>query len=133
MTSKPHKEKGNSFLSIVDFEHEVEKASQAIESNSDGSLLSLELSTLLQEFQDITPKEIPFGIPPNRGIHDCIDLVPGIVLLNKTACRMSSKEHKKLKRQVNELVTKGLVRKSVSPCVIPALLVPKKDVIWNMH
>ena len=34
---------------------------------------------------------------------------------------------KQLKSQVDELMARGYVRESISPCLVPALLVPKKD------
>ena len=32
-----------------------------------------------------------------------------------------------IQRQVEELISRGLVRESLSPCAMPAFLVPKKD------
>jgi len=45
---------------------------------------------------------------------------------------MSSKETMEIQVQVDELISKGLVTKSLSPCAVLALLVPKKDERMHM-
>ena len=62
-----------------------------------------------------------------RDIQHHIDLVSGSALPNKAAYRMNPRKHEELQKQVDELITKGLVRESKSPCAVPALLVPKND------
>ncbi|XP_060217000.1 uncharacterized protein LOC132644422 [Lycium barbarum] len=44
----------------------------------------------------------------------------------------NSEETKELRRQVEELLKKGLVKESLSPCAAPVILVPKKDGTWRM-
>nr|KYP72434.1 Transposon Ty3-I Gag-Pol polyprotein [Cajanus cajan] len=72
------------------------------------------------------------GLPPLRGIEHQIDLVPGASLPNWPAYRTNPQETKEIESQVQELLETGWVRKSLSPCAVPVLLVPKKDGKWRM-
>ena len=82
---------------------------------------------LLKTFTHVFPDELPSGLPPKRSIQHHIDLVPGAILPNKPAYRTNPKDTMEIQRQVEELISKGLVRESLSPCAVPALLVPKPD------
>ena len=88
--------------------------------------------SLLQEYEDVFPNDVPSGLPHIRGIEHQIDFVPGATIPNRSAYRSNPEETKELQRQVEELLTKGHVRESTSPCAVPVLLVPKKDGTWRM-
>ena len=79
--------------------------------------------------------DVPSGLPPIRGIEHQIDFVPGATIPNRPAYRSNPKEIKELQRQVEELLTKGHVRESMSPCavLVLVLLVPKKNGTWRMY
>ena len=95
-------------------------------------VLPSEFKFLLQEFADVFSEESPNGLPPIRGIEHQIDLVPGASLPNRQAYRTNHEKNKELQRQVDELMDKGHIRESMSPCDVPLLLVPKKYGSWRM-
>ncbi|RDY14132.1 hypothetical protein CR513_00856, partial [Mucuna pruriens] len=78
--------------------------------------------SFLQEidFQDIFLNEVP-------RIEHHIDLIPRVALPNRPIYRSKSNETKEIQKQVNNLLSKGYVRESMSPCVVTILLVPKND------
>ena len=51
---------------------------------------------------------------------------------NSPAYRTSPEEAKEIQKQVNELLEKGWVQHSISPCAMLVILVPKKDGTWRM-
>lgn len=58
--------------------------------------------------------------------------MPGAVIPNRLAYRSNSEETKEIQRQVEDLMSKGHIRESMSPCAVPVLIVPKKDGTWRM-
>jgi len=93
----------------------------------EGLDLPRQIKELLEEFKDVFLDELPKGLPPIRGIEHQNDLVPGVSLPNRPAYRCNPEEAKEIQKQVGELLEKGYVRESLSPCFVPTLLLPKKD------
>ena len=84
------------------------------------------MSLLFVNFPDVFLEELP-GLPPDKEIEFCIDVVPGTVPISLPPYRMEPAELKELKEQLQDLLDKGLVRPSTSPWGAPVLFVKKMD------
>ena len=81
---------------------------------------------VVREFPDIFHKELP-GLPPDREIEFCINLVSEARPISTPPYRMAPEELKELKDQLQELLDKGFIRPSTSPWGALVLFVRKKD------
>jgi hypothetical protein len=100
--------------------------------SNDNTPLSLGVSTILHEFDDVFPEEVPTGLPPLRGIEHQIDLIPGATLPNHAPYRTNPDETKEFQKQVQALLDKGYIHVSLSPCAVHVILLPKKYGAWHM-
>ncbi|XP_060675822.1 uncharacterized protein LOC107413820 [Ziziphus jujuba] len=103
------------------------------ENNPNDHVLPSSIISLLQEYEDVFLEEIPKGLPSLRGIERQIYIIPGASIPNKPADRTNPEERKELQCQGSELLYKGYVRESMSPCAMPVLLVSKKDGTWRIY
>ena len=101
-----------------------------VESKSKLSKFPKAMKPLLEELNDVILEEIPNGLSPIREIQHQIDFILGTSLPNLPHYRISPKEGKMA--QVEELLHKGHIRGSMSPCACPAILTLKKDRSWMM-
>ncbi|WVZ89607.1 hypothetical protein U9M48_035986 [Paspalum notatum var. saurae] len=78
------------------------------------------------DYPDVFPDELP-GMPPDRDIEFLIELLPGIAPIAMRQYRMAPVEQDEVKKNIDELLAKGFIRRSSSPWSFPVLLVEKKD------
>ena len=103
---------------------EVKEAWDIIALVTKGTTLAVEkevpkmMWSMLEEFWDIMPEEMPEGLPPIRDIQHYIDLVHGASLTNIPHCRMSPKKNAILQEQVEGLIWKGHLQEYASMCSI---------------
>lgn len=89
-----------------------------------------QIDKILKEYHNVfTP---PVGVPTHCQVKHSIDLIPGTPLPHEPIYRRSVLENNEIKRQIQELIQKGHIRPSASPCGSPIVLAKKKDGTWRL-
>jgi ribulose bisphosphate carboxylase small subunit len=89
-----------------------------------------ELVKIISNYDELFQE--PTGFPPKREVEHEIYLQQDAPLPNIGMYRSSVIENAEIKKQVQELLDKGIIRPSSSLCGSPIVLVPKKDGTWRM-
>ena len=132
------KQTKNSLISAKEIDHEMTKGNPIIFLTArevpKGSVTSIpsEVTSVIDEFADVFPENRPNQLPPMHDKQHTIDLVPRASVPKLPHYRMTPTEHVELKRKVDEILNKGFIKESMSPCAVPAMLMPKKDETWRM-
>ena len=100
--------------------------------SNDMTSVSRGMSNVLQDYDDVFSADVPAGLPPLCGSEHQIDLISGATLPNRAPYRTNPDETKEIQQLVQALLDKGYICVSLSPCVVPVILVPKKDGTWRM-
>ncbi|KAJ9533760.1 hypothetical protein QJQ45_026845, partial [Haematococcus lacustris] len=87
--------------------------------------VSKALNALLDEYADVFAPIT--SLPPERPVGHAIPLVPDARPSVVPQYRMSQEEHAELKKQVQDLLAKGMIEPSSSPFAAPILFVKKKS------
>nr|GFA87108.1 putative reverse transcriptase domain-containing protein [Tanacetum cinerariifolium] len=82
--------------------------------------------SVVQDFVKVFPEDLS-GLPSQRQVEFCIDLVPGATPVAKSPYRLAPSEMQELSAQLQELQDKGFIRPSHSPWGAPVLFVKKKN------
>lgn len=85
------------------------------------------IASILKDYADVFPDDLPPGLPPERDIDHRIDLENGASPPFRPIYRLSYRELNELKKQIDDLLKRGYIRPSKSPFGAPILFVSKKD------
>jgi hypothetical protein len=80
---------------------------------------------VLQQYQDVF--QDPQQLPPSRFYDHHIPLLPGAAPINARPYKYPPHHKDEIEKQVQQLLTAGLITRSCSPFASPVLLVLKKD------
>ena len=119
------RELSSSMISAMTAQRMLRKGCQGylayvVETGNEGTLV--DEIPVVREF----PDDIA-GLPQEREVEFTIDLIPVTEPISIPPYRMAPIELRELKAQLEELLSKGFIRPSISPWGAPVLFVKKKD------
>ena len=99
----------------------------ALVKNTEDEVLSLDQVPVVREFLDVFPTKLP-GMPSEREIEFCVDLIPDTQPISIPSYCMASTELRELKEQSQDLLGKGFIHPSMSQWGAPVLFLKEKNV-----
>ena len=96
------------------------------EARKDGPLLR-HIRDLLGKYKDVLTNELPQELPPKKEIDHKIGVILGSEPPSKAPYRLNQKKLLKLKKQLDDLLSRGYIRPSKSPYRALVLFVDKMD------
>ena len=86
------------------------------------------IKTVLDDFKDRFPEDLPPGLPPMRMGHEFkIELEDDTPPVHRPVYKLSPLELEEARKQIEYMLEHGYIRPSTSPYGSPVLFVPKKD------
>ena len=89
------------------------------------------VEAITKEFAAVFREELPPTLPPDRGLEHHID-TGNEPPVNQPFYPLSPQKLDELKRQLTELLDKGIIKVSSSPWGFPVVFAPKPDGRWRM-
>ena len=96
------------------------------EARNDGPL-SRHIREVLGKYKDVLTNELPQELPPKREVDHKIEVIPRSEPPSKAPYQLNQKELLELKKQLNDLLSKGYIRPRKSPYGASVLSMDKKD------
>ena len=106
-----------------------EKITRVMENNNSEALIKT-----VDSYYDVFPEELPDGLPPQRHVDHSIPIESNAKVPAQKLYRLSSHELGELKKQLNELISKGWIQPSKLPYGAPLLqyyLLLKRKVVYE--
>ena len=86
------------------------------------------IRTVLEEFDDVSPQDLPLLLPLVREGHKFkIDMEDEVPLVHRPLYKMSPLELEEVKKQIESMLEHGFIRPLDSPYGVPILFECKKD------
>ena len=87
--------------------------------------LTSQIRAVLEEFDDVFPKELPLGLPlVHQGHEFKIDFEDGVTPVHCPLYKMRPLELEEARKQIESILKHGFIRPSDSPYGAPVLFVP---------
>ena len=103
----------------------------AMASRQGSSTQQQQMDKVMEEYKDIFAS--PTRVPLHCQVKHSIDLTLGTLLPNRPIYQRSVLENNEIKRQIQELLQKGHIKPSSSPCGSLIVLVQKKDGTYRLY